>query len=585
MWDDIGDRVITYSDAEGRVRSVKYSALLIDLGRDHKVSLEECLREEATKVDELQKDARRLALRIEGLSPLYRKHERTSRAWHAETRRRTENTSNLSYRKRIKRLNGYFCVDRGHSRTLDELEAYVLAGTEGDHNEHVKSLIRFTIDYTTSVMKDVHRKTGRPCALHSLAAARGVAKNGQNSVTIIGALLHDVLEERLDLWTNRFVRQQLQSPTYGALAGEVDTKTGKIPSAIRQRILLDNQEEYNNRAAAIFFAIGLALFDHVRNFPQPERYYQTLNSVMEMVEKLSRTRDLSYYQYVQLFVYPRRGELDTIKRSDLLRILAEEFDQPGLLLDEYLENVDGFYHTPSGEFTSREEIKKNALREILAKITDRMNNTRDMDRDAGFSIPDRLYGAGFKNIYFVQALEDRMALPGLPTNERRLLNVKFIKKPTISALYQILDDLDYLERERFGRGYIEMLDRELEKYKHTPSFRKLTPPQKGGLFDGTVYFFNEVILGNKAFLKQLEDQPDKQAEYLVVFRAVLESFLLYPALMEEEEAIDDGRPDRARMKRYRIQGMGPRLGHRVETTAAAGDHEVQVKSFRRRVID
>jgi len=74
---------------------------------------------------------------------------------------------------------------------------------------------------------------------------------------------------------------------------------------------------------------------------------------MEMVEKLSRTRDLSYYQYLQLFVYPRRGEPDTIRRADLLRILAEEFEDPGLLLDEYLENVDGFYQTPSGEFISR----------------------------------------------------------------------------------------------------------------------------------------------------------------------------------------------------------------------------------------
>jgi len=215
-----------------------------------------------------------------------------------------------------------------------------------------------------------------------------------------------------------------------------------------------------------------------------------------------------------------------------------------------------------------------------------MNNTRDMDREHGFSIAARLYGAGFKNLYFVQALEDRMALPGMPTNERRLINVKFIKKPTISALYQITDDLDFLERERFGRAYIDMLEEELEKYKQTSQFRKITPPQRGGLFDGTVYFFNEVILGNKDFLKQLESQPDKQAEYLVVFRAVLEAYLLYPALMEEEAARDDGRPDRPRLKRYRIQGMGPRLGRRVEP----GEHDEEpqqlpVKTFRRRVID
>lgn len=587
MWEDIGQREITYTDAEGRLQRIRYCDLLIDLGQPHKLSLEECLREEGRKVRDLQRDAKRLAGRIESLTPLYRKYDRTSRAWHAECRRRTADVHDLSHKKRLKKLNTYFCIDRHHGRVLDDLEEYVLAGSEGDHSEHIKSLIRFTIDYTTCVMKDVVRKTGRPCALHSLAAASGVARNAQNHVTIIGTLLHDVLEERVDVWTDRFVREQIRTPRYAPLLAEVNPKTGKIPGAIRQRILLDNWEEYNNRAAAIFFAIGLALFDHIRKFPQPERYYQTLNSIMEMVEKLSRTRDLSYYQYLQLFVYPRRGEPDTIRRADLVRILAEEFEDPGLLLDEYLENVDGFYQTPSGEFMSREELKKNALREILAKITDRMNNTRDMDREHGFSIPARLYGAGFKNLYFVQALEDRMALPGMPTNERRLINVKFIKKPTISALWQITDDLDYLERERFGRAYIDMLEDELEKYKQTPQFRKLTPPQRGGLFDGTIYFFNEVILGNKDFLKQLESQPDKQAEYLVVFRAVLEAYLLYPALMEEEAAADDGRPDRPRLKRYRIQGMGPRLGRRVE----AGEHpadepqQLPVKTFRRRVID
>ena len=597
MLGDIGQRPILYLDPEGEPEEIAYADLMIDMGGAKRLSLEQCLHEEGDRIEEFRAHARRLAGKLFSLTPPYRKHERTSAAWHAECRRRTRDIHLLSYAKRLRMLNSYYCVDRHHGKVLDALEEYVLAGSEGDHSPHVKSLIRFAIDYTICVLKDVPRKTGRPCALHSLTAARGVARNGQNHVTIIGTLLHDVLEERVDLWFQRFVREKAREKASGTArenaresapdtAGEDELALveGKIPNGLRLRVLREHADEYNTRAAAIYYAIGLALFGHVRKFPEPERYYQTLHSIMEMVDKLSRTSDLSYYEYLQRFLYPRLGEVDEIRRDVLVGVLSEEFDDPGPLLDEYLERVEGFYETPSGVFQSREEIKRNALREMLAKILDRMNNTRDMDRDLGFSIPKRLYGAGFKNIYFSQALEDRMALPGLPGNESRMISLKFIKKPKIAALYQTLDDIAYLEREFFGRSYVDMLETQLRRYALTPEFRRITGPRRGGLFDGTVYFFNDVALGNKRFLKDLEEQRDKQAEYLVVFRSVLESFLVYSAFIEQDRAGGGGKgPAGSRWKRYRIRGMGPQLSRRGPETANL-DALPPILTFRRRVV-
>lgn len=580
MRHDIGDRIISYLDADGRRQEIRYRDLRVNLGESGTQTLEECLHEEREKVRELASDADRFARRIESLTPIYERDDRMTREWHLRCRNATEHIhdQDLSYEDRIRMLNRYFCPERNHARTLDLLVDYILAGTEGDHTAHVKSLLRFALDYVMCVMRHVKRRTGRPCAMHSIAAARGVAKNGGAAVTIIGTLMHDVLEERVDLWTAHMVRDEVRTNPKWAEYRDA----GKVPKEIRQQILLDRLDDYNKRTAGFFFTIGLALFDHIRKFPQPQRHFQMLNSIMEVIEKLSRTRDLSYYQYIQQFLYPRRGQPDTIRRSDLVPLLAEEFVDAEELLDSYLENVDGFYQTPFGEFFSQEELRRNAVREILGKVLDRLNNTRDMDRDLGFTIPQRLYGAGFKNIYFVQVLEDRLTKPGIPGHERRLIEAKFVAKPKIAALFQTIDDLDFLEQEHFGRHYIDMLERELDRYKLTPEFRRLTPPERGGLFDGTIYFFNEVILGNKSFLDELETKLDKQAEYLLVFRCILESFLLYPRLIEEDmQKQGYNLPSESRISRYRIAGMGPHLCH---TTTGERERPMIIDSFRRKVV-
>jgi hypothetical protein len=237
-----------------------------------------------------------------------------------------------------------------------------------------------------------------------------------------------------------------------------------------------------------------------------------------------------------------------------------------------------------GQFAAKDEIRRNAFRAMLAKILDRINNTRDMDRALGFSIPARLYGTGFKNIFFLQALEDKIRKPSFNTEERRLIEVKFINKPKIAALYQCLDDIDYIQ-QKLSSESIDQLLKEVDRYRYSRGFWRLTPPSKSGHFDGLIYLFNEITLGRKSNLKEMERDLNRQAEVMIGFRAMLEAFLVYPTLIRDElKARGSTRIAESIYKHYRIEGMGPGLENLSTVRQEQAVDLLNQKTFNRRVI-
>ncbi len=582
MDESIGNRLITYFDKEGRGGQIAYGELMVEMGEGQLLSLAECLLEEQQKVQEFARNAEFLTRKIRALEPFFDDIERNPAAFNAQARERVREAARLPYEKRIQLLNSYYTVNATHARILRELTTYLLAGAEGDHSAHSISLLQFSINYLCRMLRHVPRKTRRPAAIHSIEAARGAAKNGLSDITIIGTLLHDILEERQDEWTEELINRELLDSQYGECCGK---RMKEVPVALRHRILQKYIEAFNDHASGIFFQTGLALYDHVRNFPVAGRYYETLHSIAEIVAKLSRTRDTSYYTYLRNLLYPKADEeLDSMSRDRLIAEIEPEFDAAPQLLDDYLSRVHNFYQTAMGEYYSKEEVRRNAFREILIKILDRLNNTRDMDRGAGFSISKRLYGTGFKNIYLLQAVEDKFRRPSFNTEERRLIEVKFINKPKVAALYQILEDIEFLEREFLGGEMIQFLEKELDGYKATRAFRRITPPGRGGYFDGLIYLFNEVILGRKSNLDELERRRDKQAEVLVAFKAILESFLVYPALIRTEmEQRHLTHPDQSSFRPYRIESMGPGLENRSDARQEQAVDLLNIKTFSRRI--
>jgi hypothetical protein len=577
------NRVICAVDKQGREERIPYNQLMIQMGEDRLLSLTECLQEEREKVLEFQSNSEKLEKKIRALDPIYEQIDSDPIAYHKAAFQRAQSMNQKSFQERIKLLNTYYTVSSTHDKILKALTDHMLAGSEGDLSEHSTSLIRRTIDYTCRMLRKHPRKTKRPSAIHAIEAARGAAKNGLRTIAIVSTLLHDIIEERLDDWTEGLITRELMDPIYGDYCG----KTMKeVPVVLRHKIIQKYIDAYNDCATGLFFHIGLTLYDHVRRFPVPERHYESLHSIMEMIAALSRRRDMSYYSYLQGLLYPKpNAVLDTISYERLLNELEPEFPDAGELLTPYLDNVHNYYQTSLGEYSAKEEVRRNAFREILSKILDRMNNTRDMDRRLGFTVPRRLYGTGFKNIFFLQAIEDKFRRPSFNTQERRLIEVKFLNKPKVAALYQILDDIDFLENEFLGSEMIDFLQNEIERYQGTRAFRRLTPPGRGGYFNGLIYLFNDITLGRKSNLVELEKRRDRQAEVLVAFKAILESFLAYPALIRDEvQARKLKRQDQASYRPYRIVGMGPTLEHRSDARKEQAVDLLDLKTFNRGVI-
>jgi hypothetical protein len=583
MLHGLSSKKIGHFNKEGIGDYIRYDEILIQMGEGRRLTLTECLLEEQERVEEFRKIASKLSKKIRSLDPIYDEIEKDFIGYTRRCNEKLKNINDLSFSKRLKLLDSYYTLNGTHDRILRKLTNHLMNGSEGDHSPHNISLVRRAIDFTCRVMRRQPRKTSRPAALHAIEAARGAAKNGLRCITIVATLLHDVLEERLDEWTEQMINRELADSAYGEYCGK---NMKEVPVTLRHKIIQKHIEAYNDRASGIFFSIGLTLYDHVRHFPVPGRYYESLHSIAEMVAALSRRRDMSYYSYLQEMLYPKtKAELDTIEYDRLLEELEPEHPDAAKLLDPYLNHVHTFYQTGIGMCSSKEEVRRNAFREILAKILDRMNNTRDLDRNQGFSIPTRLYGTGFKNIFFLQAVEDKLRRPSFNTEERRLIEVKFINKPKVAALYQILDDIQYISRSQNKQELFTFLEKEIERYKGTSAFRRLTPPGRGGYFNGLVYLFNDITMGRKSNLVELEKRPDKIAEVLVAFKSVLESFLVYPALIRDERKNRGLGPNESCCFRpYRIEGMGPSLERRSSARSEHRADELAIKTFIREVI-
>lgn len=593
-------REITCFDKGGRREVLKYSELMLPMGEEREVSLAEYLDDEEQKVWELRRSSRSIGDVIEQLNDLYRLHQVSPEDMLAAWDKRSRGLEQLPHGERLTLLNSYYLIPKtDHARLLDRVMDYMMAGAEGDHSAHELSLIRFGLDFTLWSMRNLRRKTGTPGGFHAVESARAVAKNGRTAITIMGALFHDVLEEILDDAADLLCQRVAdEDPEFRARIAAA----GKIDDEIRLDIIRAHIDTYNNQASGVYYAIGLYLFTHVRKLPFPDRYYQFLNALMGVIENLSRTRDTSYFSYIQRFVYPKDRPPDPIRREDLLAAISEVYPRAGELLDEYLEKIEGFYTTRFGTFRSPEDVQRNAFREILCKIVDRLNNTRDLDRHY-FSPSKRLYGAGFKNLYIVQAIDEKMHKNLMPSEERRLIDKKFLNKPKVAALYQMLDEIEALERQ-IGTPARRAIEEHIAKtYLHTPAFREVRsrargkaqpapdrPMPAGGLaempaVDGTIEFFTRVILGDKKSLKDLDADLPRATAIATVFRFVFEAFLAYPVLIEVDSACGVHAPDEeSRYEPFRIKGLNKTLEDRVHVAHHDAARGLELKSFRRRIV-
>jgi hypothetical protein len=591
------DRKIVCYDRARRREVIAYGDLLLPFGEGVQLSLADYLVLEEQKISELRENARETGVFIDELNAIYASRwvpgDEMMRRWVDAT----ADLAQLPTSERIDRLNSYYLIPgTRHGELLDRVMAYMMCGSEGDHSPHEISLIRFALDLVLWSMRHARRKNGVPGAYHAVESARSVAKNGQPCITIMGALCHDVLEETLDLYTDRLVARVIAS---GEPLENPPRKGGKPTEATRLEIIRRHLDAYNTRASGIYYALGLFLFYHVRLLPFPERHCEMLRSLMCMLENLSRTRDMSYFSYVDKFMYPKGLETpDPIARQDLLAAIGRYFPSPERHLDDYFDKIEGYGQGGQPTEIGPEEMQRNAFREILCKIVDRLHNTRDLDRPQ-FSVSRRLYGAGFKNLYVVQAIEKKMAQSRvLRSDEQRIIERKFLHKPKVAALYQMIDETEYIGRKlgpnRMGQiaAYMDYV------YKRTRAFREVrfcrpdpeaNPAGQSAGYDGMVAYFTRVLLGSRVDLEALDKDLDWAAAVSTAFCSLFEAFIAHAALVDRERSelgatAGDRRRIRTRFEPFRIRGLNASLERRLEVDSARVARDLPLTTFRRRVF-
>ena len=111
----------------------------------------------------------------------------------------------------------------------------------------------------------------------------------------------------------------------------------------------------------------------------------------------------------------------------------------------------------------------------------------------------------------------------------------------------------------------------------------MTPSR--GAFDGLIEFFNNITLGHKELLGDLEQDKGLQAECLIGFKSVLEWMIALPALIRKEVGSKGSGDARAsQYSRYRIRGLGPRLEEKGRGPRGPASSGIKVKTFQRRVL-
>ncbi|MFO8015888.1 MAG: hypothetical protein R6U32_02180 [Candidatus Woesearchaeota archaeon] len=252
------------------------------------------------------------------------------------------------------------------------------------------------------------RDSGKPFWSHPLDTVKAINSYGVSAIAKSPLPCHDVLEEL-----------EMNEPL-NLRAGDLQTK-GDI-------------EDYRAKSYALFLGCGFLAYRMVNRlserdlfsknvFRYPENVYPYLNSMLRIVNSMTRRLDESYF----LNLY----EVFHTNTPKVSALLAEEWEsmpgQPGVYkyLDEFfgirrtneflhfLENV--YFHRPA-QF----EADKNQRRTIMGEIADLHANLHDI-KGAGVGRKGKLVGKGYIIINDTGRLYGRMKSEEATTSLNRII--------------------------------------------------------------------------------------------------------------------------------------------------------------------
>ena len=197
----------------------------------------------------------------------------------------------------------------------------------------------------------------------------------------------------------------------------------------------------------------------------------------------------------------------------------------------------------------------NTLRAILVKLSDRLHNTRDVKKLEPFK---RIYEVGYKNAYFIQEVEDKMAEMEIAAQSEKVID-KLIMKLKVCALQRMLIEQANLSEKVNNPSITKKINTNLAKYMESLDFHRVTKKRAGSEFDGIIQTFNSILLGNDELKAEIKNDPVALYKYATVWRGVFEEHIIAGAA---------GR-------RFKIDGMD----HKLEKNKKKSDPPIFTKSF------
>lgn len=403
--------------------------------------------------------------------------------------------------------------DAQYAGTIDVLSNLLLGPAEARHSPQARRLMKLGIDYLIKSHRKFLRKNGSPYSVHPFMVARLVAAQGASFPTIIAGMLHDRVEESVDSFKKRRERE-----------GKKAAKNGVA-----------------DRASGILYSTGLYFYEQVRGFTFSQRYFADINSIVDIIDKMSRTDGQTYYEYLEKLFYPmvpKRRPMNSQRFRESLDfdvqkaiLFFNDLHEGGgdAMVGAYLEDVDKYYMKYLGRDDnepSDEEKKRETYRVMMNKLADRLHNTCDMD-PAKFSIPKRLYSLGYKNAYFIQHLELKLC-----RQKQRSLDMTIcldlIMDLRLATLSQLLHDEEAL-CSRLSDEQVKNIRDIAESYKKTPAFQKVTSVDEGGVLDGLIHQYDKKAQGDRSIFKTLDGNDELQLLHVLAFQSLFENYLAYAA--------------------------------------------------------
>jgi hypothetical protein len=312
-------------------------------------------------------------------------------------------------------LEGY---EDQYEKRLDDLVGFVYKSKK--IKERDKKLVKAAIEYSIEKYSLRERKRGEFFFQHSLRVARKIVDlGGSNIETVVGGLLHDVIEENKDYRKLKEKYQETENKIFDLIIlaekeGYLDSLTYYLRK--KEKGLAGFFESYSKRLEIV------SVKKHTPSLKEKARKnVAVLSSLVTDLKILKNQADeitKDYSEFKDEYLEDIKNEFSAVSEKEKIK-----FDVGGLveIVDRVTKDIPDYYYNYQQKIYRTKKSGSTALlrtvRAIIAKGCDREDNIETMERlklkeneiekygKFSFSTKDRL-SATYKNITTINRMNN-----------------------------------------------------------------------------------------------------------------------------------------------------------------------------------